>query len=548
VLTIEGVEYIFAHCATRGYQGYMGPGWTAVALVRLDEAFDQVPGEAASTAPADGSGAAEVAIDNPALQAIIARARGIEEDLNRVIWNGKLAESGALTGSALGPVFAEIGRASKQTISMFDSAIRDMKNLLAQGQGAELLSHAALAVDIMDRNLYERANDCRWWALSEELADLLLAMESATSAGASARAAEILAHLNSLYTVYRRVALFDRRGRVLAVSRDPQTLPGALTLAPELVQRTLALTATQQYCVSDMEPHALADGAATYLYCAPIRKPGSVQALGGIALAFNCADELQAMLNDALPPGGTASALFVRADGRVLASTRSDIAVAAAPDFLPQLLALQQGTSICQWGDQLYLAGLARSKGYREFKVSDGYRDEVYAVLLSPLDPLAQASAMHALPHRQGLARDAANFYGVVQCGRLLFGLGSQHVIEAVTARHMGAAPVASQASGLLEYTRGAAREIVPVYDACALTGQGAMADPADAVAIVVRGQGRTIALLVDKLIDVIEKDALGEPPGGLNPNAPWINGYIHDGRSESVPIFTLNPQALQLA
>ncbi len=32
---------------------------------------------------------------------------------------------------------------------------------------------AELIVDIMDRNLYERANDCRWWALTTDFRAIL---------------------------------------------------------------------------------------------------------------------------------------------------------------------------------------------------------------------------------------------------------------------------------------------------------------------------------------------------------------------------------------
>jgi hypothetical protein len=39
---------------------------------------------------------------------------------------------------------------------------------------ADCLSGASLAINIMDRNLYERANDCRWWALDPVIANFLV--------------------------------------------------------------------------------------------------------------------------------------------------------------------------------------------------------------------------------------------------------------------------------------------------------------------------------------------------------------------------------------
>ena len=565
----QGTDYLYAHCPTRGYQGYGGPGWTALALVALDDAFDSVaPGAAggslAQAASAPEQALADIELDNPQLQHIIARARSIEEDLSRVIWNGKLTESCAVAGSALSPVFAEIGRTSKQTIAVFDAAIAELKALLMAGRRSELAAHARLGVDIMDRNLYERANDCRWWALSEELAALLQQMQLAPASTtdtaestAPERAAAILAHLNSLYTVYRRVALFDRQGRILAVSRDPHGLASDAAIPAALLQRTLALQGSQAYAVSDMLPHALADGAATYLFCAPIRQSGARQCLGGIALAFDCANELQAMLQDALPPGGSTLGFFVDQDGRVLSSTQASVAVGERPAFVAELLAstAPQGHAgqavgasaglLCQWQGRSYMAGMARSSGYREFKTSDGYRALVHSVLLTAVDLSPPLAAALALPQRLSDSGALASYFGVVQCGRLLFGLGSEHVIEAVAATHLTAAPVASDSVGMLTYLQDGRSTLLAVYDACLLTGQQAIAEPSQAVAIVVRRADQTIALLVNRLIDVIASDPVREPPGGLNPQAPWISGYIHDSQASSEPVFTLDPGAL---
>jgi chemotaxis signal transduction protein len=547
-----GVEYLFAHCSTRGYQGYGGPGWTALALVRLDQAFDAAQGPATPQVQAepDAASAIEIELNNAALHQIIARARAIEEDLNRVIWNGKLSGSSTVSGSALGPVFAEIGRTSQQTIAAFDGAIQELKSLLLLGRRAELAAHAALAVDIMDRNLYERANDCRWWALSEEFAELLQTLQAGPSEVAVQRAGEILAHLNSLYTVYRRVALFDRQGRILAVSKDAQSLAPDAAITAALLQSTLALRGTQAYAVSDMEPHALANGAATYLYCAPIRRAGTEAPLGGIALAFNCTDELKAMLQDSLPVGATALGVFVDRAGRVLASTHAGIAVGEVPDFASglQTLATDTGAApLCQWQGRSYLVGLARSKGYREFKTSDGYCEDVQSVLLTAVDASPQKPPTFVLPQPRVATGVRALHYGVVQCGKMLFALSGGDVMEAVSTAHMAAPAAASDMAGLLKYTLDGQRMVLPVYDSCKLTGQAPLADPARAVAVVVRGQHHPMALLVDRLVDVVACDSLAPPPGGINPQTPWLQGFIHDSEAHTEPVFALDPKRLLL-
>jgi hypothetical protein len=423
------------------------------------------------------------------------------------------------------------------------------------GRRAELASHAALAVDIMDRNLYERANDCRWWALSEEFTQILKTLEAGPSDVAVRRAADILAHLNSLYTVYRRVALFDRQGRIIAVSRDSETLAADAHIAATLLQNTLSLKGTQAYAVSDMLPHALADGDATYLYCAPIRGAAQDRALGGIALAFNCATELQAMLQDALPAGAAACGLLVDAAGRVLASTDARIAVGDSPAFIAGLktpgasapLDADAPLPLCHWDGHTYLAGISSSKGYREFKVSDGYRNDVRSVLLVPVDAAAPTQQGFALPKARLAAGAHSLQYGVVQCGRMLFALSSAHVIEAVATTHLGAPAADSDCAGLLRYAQGGQVAVLPVYDGCTLTGQTAIADATNAVAIVLRGGQHTMALLVDRLVDVIECSGLEDPPGGINPDSPWIGGFIHDNQAHTEPVFALEPRGIAL-
>jgi chemotaxis signal transduction protein len=546
----HGVDYLVAHCRTRGYQGYGGPGWTALALVRLDEAFDAEANETAAGALSAADSGVEIELNNAELHQIIGRARAIEEDLNRVIWNGKLQASSTSSNAALGPVFAEIGRTSQQTIAAFEDAIRELKLLLLQGRRAELATQAALAVDIMDRNLYERANDCRWWALSEEFASLLQTLEAGVSDAAVQRAAEMLAHLNSLYTVYRRVALFDRQGRIIAVSRDPQSLAADCAIPAGLLQKTLALKGTQAYAVSAMSPHALADGEATYLYCAPIRLAGSERSLGGMALAFNCREELQTMLQDSLPAGASALGIYVDPAGRVLASTDASMVVGDAPDFVRglQLGAADAGAGqarVCQWQGRSYLVGLACSQGYREFKTSDGYREEVQSVLLSAVDSAAQGPSSFTLPQASPGAGSAQ--FGVVQCGSMLFALSGTQVVEAVSATGLDAPVAASTMSGVLKLMLNGELVLLPAYDCCKLTGQTPMADPTAAVAIVVHGAQRPLALLVDRLVDVIVCDTLAAPPGGVNPDTPWIIGYLHDQLAHTQPVFVLDPASFDL-
>ena len=159
-------------------------------------------------------------------------------------------------------------------------------------------ARAGLAIDIMDRNLYERANDCRWWALSTAIQTVL----TQSPAEAAARLTPILSTINGLYTVYSNLILFDATGQVVAVSAAGDTSLVGRVLGDEWVARTLALDGPQAYCVSPFMPTPLYGGRPTYIYCAAVRDPvRSHRVVGGIAIVFDSAPQLATMLADCLP-------------------------------------------------------------------------------------------------------------------------------------------------------------------------------------------------------------------------------------------------------
>lgn len=548
IVQFQGIDYLVAGRTTRGYQGYSGLPWQAIALVRLDSAFrTNIVQNSAADAPTKG-----LDTEDPLLNAVVARASAIEDDLTQVIWNGKMAESALATGSSVNAVFDQIGRTGKDTIALFDHAIADLRLLFMAGRDAELHAHARLAVTIMDRNLYERANDCRWWALSHELATILDTLRTATTASeaqaAEQRAGTILAHLNSLYTVYRRVALFDRDGRVLAVSRDADTLPSPMRLDADLVRRTLALKGSQAYAVSPMQPQALADDHAAYVYCAAIRLSPGGPVLGGIALAFDCANELNAMLRDALPAAGDTLGFFTDPHGRVLATTAPDAAVGDKLEFVS---ALQRANEVShqsgnhahpiRWKGRDFMAVTASSSGYREFKRTDDYRETVFSVLLMPVQSATASSGIPALPTPPTLPGASARRYGIVQCGSLLLAIEAKHVQKAQSAQALLRVPGTGQLAGLLQVIQAGKGTMAPAYDANLLIGQAPLKDPKTAVAVVVASQQRTMVLLVEKLFSVVSFDTMYPVPPSVAASAPWITGILGNSAGQNM-VYVLNP------
>lgn len=539
VLASGGHDWLAQARWTRGYQGYRGLPWQAFAMIRVDAAFRV---RKAASLSIDG----QLQDDDERLREIVDQASRVEEGLHRVVWNGKLARPDDTGASSVHAVFDQIAGAGRQTTALFSDAIGALKALLRDGRCAELAFHASLAVRIMDRNLYERANDCRWWALSPDLSAPLEALAANPGDIEAKQTAEsVLAHLNSLYTVYRRVALFDCSGRVVAVSRDADSLAPDLHIDTAIVQRVLALSGTAAYVVSDFVASDLTDGHPTYLYCAAVRGSGG-QIIGGVALAFNSHAEFLAMLKDALPDGAPLKAMLVDQRGTVISST--DDAVVAGSRAA---CAVTQGSKeLSAWAQvidcegQRLLAGAARSQGYREFKRGDGYVEPIRAVIFNHLPVEANAATVTATQpgstSHQGERRIA-----VVACGSLMFGFDAQDVVEAVSAQRMVGIAGSEIGAGLLEYASGSQKNFVAAIDMNAMCGEKRSQDPRGCVAVIVRQRETSVALLVDRLVYVIERGDVMPPPQVVSTHSRWINGVISVDEASNEMIYMVDPRCI---
>src|SRR5690554_1778782 len=148
-----------------------------------------------------------------ALRDIPLRATRIQRELNRAVWNGTLwltRDAHALNGSFAKVLLWEIGSTGVRTRNVFSESTTNLYETVVSSVLYDCTAHAALAMDIMDRNLYERANDCRWWALTGDFRESLAAGR-AFEPEVRDRLTAILKTINGLYTVYSNLIVFDAR-------------------------------------------------------------------------------------------------------------------------------------------------------------------------------------------------------------------------------------------------------------------------------------------------------------------------------------------------
>jgi chemotaxis signal transduction protein len=526
--TYAGREYLAVTCPTRGYQGYKGPGWRAVTMVSLVMAFRSRHDE---TEMQEG-----VALDSEDLRRIQTDLDGISRNLRRVVWNGRLvADSGR---GQLKAILQQVNDAGSRMRERAGRAIRDLYRTAlgrARQQAAEL---ARLAADIMDRNLYERANDCRWWALSPVLQNVL--SQPADAAGTE-RLNAVLATINRLYTVYTRLVVFDASGTIRGVSNDDlePCLQGS-RIAPELLQAALSLGDSQRYAVSPFGPTALNGNLPTYVYLAAVRPPGGGSPVGGIAIVFNAEREFRAMLQDVLD-GRAGIAAFIDGEGRVVASTD-------ASHIKGQPLPLSSADGIIELGDANFSVASVPATGYREFKSSDGYHNDVRAVVALRLGKLERRRttlfdrSLRPLPLPSGPRRPLREL-AIFEVGPSRYALPMHAVMEARSQLGMVRLAKAGPCLvGLLEVASAAGGTFVPVLCARMLFGVEYPARATDGTVLVLADPGRPghplYGFRVDDVISVIDVDErhIQPAPAGLRVHAPWLESMVRLSTAGDVP------------
>jgi len=427
ILRHAGRRYIAVTHDTKGYQGYFGPGWRGCALIPAELAFEQDE-DSADLGLSDRQFRAiaqnEHLLSNT-VREIPRRAEAIQSDLNRTVWNGSLAAShrqvtkrdGTTSEIASHTLLAEISETGSRTSRIFAGAVAALNRTAVGSILTDAAASADLALDIMDRNLYERANDCRWWALTTRFREILA---QATIDDDDARElTSILAYINGLYTVYTNLILFDRNGRIAAVSDPEQTDLVGTAIDAELVRRFASTADTNFYGVSDFAASPLYAGRHTYVYGAAVLHPEEQDRIvGGIAIVFDSTPQFEAMLADASPTDGAGNrlpgcrTLFLDSERNLIASTDGGDAAGSATTLPAALFEIAPGEStarIIALDGRLIAVGVSRSHGYREYKsAADAYRNDVYCLCQLDLgidDATAAAIPTTAQPLRGGAGR-----------------------------------------------------------------------------------------------------------------------------------------------
>jgi len=176
----------------------------------------------------------------------------------------------------------DIGRMAGQT----GSELREQLERLQSDVRRTRLTELALCnIDLIDRNLYERSCDVRWWATDTAVVDAAQRPDTETLAHASGRLAQIL----DSYTVYFDLVLADLDGRVIANGRPRQyDSVGQPVAQQEWFQSAVRTRSGEEFGFHPMHASALAGGQRALIYSCTVREGGRVNGrpLGVLGIVF----------------------------------------------------------------------------------------------------------------------------------------------------------------------------------------------------------------------------------------------------------------------
>lgn len=255
--------------------------------------------------------------------------------------------------------------------SMESEVAADLAELTAVGggilehlRGQRFIDLALNAIEIIDRNLYERTCDVRWWATDAAVVDCLETPSPEKAKHASKRLGIIL----DAYTVYLDLWICDVAGRVVATGR-PDRYPKAIQASAAHTawfQQAMRTASGADFAACDIQQEPALNDAPVATYATAIRAGGEAhgKVIGVLGIHFDWRPQAQAVVDGVRLTEGE------RARSRVMILDQAHRVLAASDGrgVLTEIVALDvsSGAMGC-YTDKGRTIGYALTPGYETY-------------------------------------------------------------------------------------------------------------------------------------------------------------------------------------
>ncbi|MDX1921866.1 MAG: methyl-accepting chemotaxis protein [Alphaproteobacteria bacterium] len=224
--------------------------------------------------------------------------------LNAMIEAARAGEA----GKGFSIVAEEVRKISEQIRTISKSLTEEMaervgelnelgQRLVSHVRGQRLADLSLNMIDIIDRNLYERSCDVRWWATDSAVVDCAQNPTDIIRDHASRRLGVIL----GAYTVYLDLWVADKNGIVIASGRPEKygNVQGSSVAGESWFQQAMRTHTGDEYAVVDVASNPLLEDKLVATYSAAIRKDGDSKGdiVGVLGIFFDWQTQSQAVVN-----------------------------------------------------------------------------------------------------------------------------------------------------------------------------------------------------------------------------------------------------------
>jgi hypothetical protein len=236
---------------------------------------------------------------------------------------GTTGNAFAVVASEMGSVAKDIGAVSQELKNAIAANVSVMADLVARFRGMRCQDLALNIIEIIDRNLYERSCDVRWWATDSAVVEAAEDPTADRCRYASSRLATILRS----YTVYLDLWIADASGRVIANGQpDKYGVSGSDVSGTSWFRDAMATRSGEEFAVADIAANPGLGGAAVATYATAIRQRGDTNGrpIGVLGIFFDWAPQARTVVTGvglADEEKAVARVLIVDAGHRVIAAS-----------------------------------------------------------------------------------------------------------------------------------------------------------------------------------------------------------------------------------
>ncbi|TAN58309.1 MAG: chemotaxis protein [Rhodospirillales bacterium] len=293
--------------------------------------------------------------------------------LNALIEASRAGEAGkgfAVVAGEVKTISTQIASVTQELENELTTRVLELTRLgelmVSHVRGTRLTDLAFNMIEIIDRNLYERSCDVRWWATDSALVDCLSQGSTASADWASRRLGVIL----DSYTVYLDLWVADAEGRVVASGRPERYRAiGSDVSRQAWFQDAMNTRDGNDFAVADIAVNDVLGGVPVATYATAIREGGhaNTKPLGALGIFFDWEAQARTVVEGVrLTPEekDRTRCLLVDSNGRVIASSDGR-------GILSESFRLQGGgdESMGSYtGEKGRIVGFAQTPGYETYR------------------------------------------------------------------------------------------------------------------------------------------------------------------------------------